>query len=438
MVWHIIKYWSTFILAAFYKRIQGKNVKNVQVKAPVIIAMNHPNAFMDPVAFSYISYPLRVKYLARGDAFKAGLISFLLERIGIVPIFRIQDGGKEGLKKNDETYRRVNALLKRNAKIIVFAEGLCVQERRLRPLKKGTARMVFGAYEALNNGKLVVIPVGLNYSKPDKFRSTLFYNIGEPIYVKDFIEEYKQNSARANKHFMQILEPKMKALITHINNKENDEVVYQLEELCKANKLEEQHLNPTDLENDFLITQQITDLVNTTAEKNQAALDEFKQKAKNYLSKLKQHHLRDWLIDPKRNKHVNHTHLFLRYILLVLGAPFYIVGVVANYPAYWLANKLTRKIVKNIEFYASFMLAFQMLFFLLMYLLWFFVVYAFSPNIFLPLGVCLVFALCAWFCLFYSPFMLKTFGMRRILKNKTLAAEFLKERTELLNLINKF
>src|SRR5690606_92089 len=120
------------------------------------------------------------------------------------------------------------------------------------------------------------------------------------------IEEYKQNSARANKHFMQILEPKMKALITHINNKENDEVVYQLEELCKANKLEEQHLNPTDLEDDFLITQQITDLVNTTAEKNQAALDEFKQKAKNYFSKLKQYNLRDWLIDPKQNKHINH------------------------------------------------------------------------------------------------------------------------------------
>lgn len=438
MIWHIIKYWCTFIVAAFYKRIQAKNVKNVRVKGPVIIAMNHPNAFMDPVAFTYVSYPQRVKYLARGDAFKPGLVSFLLERIGIVPIFRIQDGGKEGLKKNDEAYRRVNALLKRNAKVIVFVEGLCVQERRLRPLKKGISRMVFGAYESLNNDELVVIPVGLNYSKPDKFRSTLFYNVGEPIYVKDFIEEYKQNPARTQTRFLQMLEPKMKELITHINNPENDEVVYQLEELCKKNKLKEQNLNPNNLEDDLLVTRQITDLVNTTAEKNQMALDEFKQKAKKYFSKLKQYHLRDWLIDPKRNKNVNYGNLFLRYTLLLLGAPLYILNLIVNYPAYWLANKLTRKIAKSIEFYASFMLAFQMLFFLLAYLFYFFIVYEFSSTSLLPVIACICFALCGWITLIYSPFMHKTFGIQRILKNKILYAELSKERAELLNLIDNF
>ena len=75
MVWHLLKYWASFFIPAFYKRVQAKNIKNLQVKGPVIIAMNHPNAFTDPVAITYVSYPQRLKYLARGDAFRPGLVA---------------------------------------------------------------------------------------------------------------------------------------------------------------------------------------------------------------------------------------------------------------------------------------------------------------------------------------------------------------------------
>src|SRR5688572_22249965 len=128
MIWHITRYLVTFALPSFYKKIEARNVKQIQVKGPVIIAMNHPNAFMDPVCITWVSYPTRVHYMARGDAFKPGIASFLLGQLGIVPIFRMRDAGREGLQKNDESYRVVNSLLKKNAKIIIFAEGLCIQE----------------------------------------------------------------------------------------------------------------------------------------------------------------------------------------------------------------------------------------------------------------------------------------------------------------------
>ena len=77
MIWHLIKYWASFFIPTFYKRIQGHNVQRLNVKGPVIIAMNHPNAFTDPIAITYVSYPLRVHYMARGDAFKPGIIAWL-------------------------------------------------------------------------------------------------------------------------------------------------------------------------------------------------------------------------------------------------------------------------------------------------------------------------------------------------------------------------
>ena len=438
MIWHIIKYWVSFIIPTFYKRIQGRNIKNLQVKGPVIMAMNHPNAFTDPIVITNVSYPLRLKYLARGDAFKPGLIAWLLERIGIVPIFRMQDGGKEGLKKNDEAYRRVNYLLKRNAKIMVFAEGLCIQERRLRPLKKGSARMVFGAWEAINNPDLRVVPVGINYSQADKFRSTVFYNVGEPIMVKDFIAEYNENPAKAYNTFLQMLAPAMKGLITHIDKPENDEVVYQAETLLKRKLLKEQGLDYTNLEHDFNVLTQITEKINAAAMTNQPALDEFKPKARAYFNDLKKNGLRDWLFDPARNRQVSSFYLALRYILLILGFPLYALGMAGNYLPLKLSAKTASKIVKHKEFYSSFFIAMAMVFFLLNYLLWFFIPYAFSPNVLWPIVICLAIGLCGWFSLYYHPFLYKTLGMTRVLKNKALAKEFSKRRGELLSLINKF
>lgn len=186
----------SFVIAIFFKRTKVSNIKNIQVKGPVILAMNHPNAFMDPSAFSALVYPPRVRYLARGDAFKKGVVTWLLQSLGIIPIFRIQDGGKEGLKKNDETYNIVNRLLRNNKKIIIYAEGLCIQERRLRPLKKGVPRMIFGAMVDQNLKNLTVVPVGVNYSNPSQFRGDLFFNIGEPILVNDYLEAYKEAPAK--------------------------------------------------------------------------------------------------------------------------------------------------------------------------------------------------------------------------------------------------
>ena len=439
MVLIILGVWISFIIPTFYKRIQAKNIKNVLEKGPIIIAMNHPNAFTDPTVINFLTYPTRLKYLARGDAYKPGVTSWLLEKIGIVPIFRIQDAGKEGLKKNDESYQRVNQLLKKNNKIIVFAEGLCIQERRLRPLKKGVPRMVFGAYDYLQSDKLRVVPVGINYSNPGKFRSTVFYNIGEPIFVKDFIEEYKKSPARTYNQFLQVLEPKMKALVTHINNKEYDCVVLDIENLSKKDMLREQNLNYKDLEHDFKVIQQITEKVNNAEINNKEVLDEFKHKSTLYFNSLKKHKLRDWLINPNQNKTVTPFYLFLRIIALIITSPIYILGLLGNYLPFKLTGILTKKILKkNKEFYSSVIIAVSMVLFLVNYLLWFFISYAFSPNIFWPMGICLALGLSGWFCLFYHPLLLKTLGITRILKNKALKNSLLQSRNELLTLINKF
>lgn len=82
-------------------------------------------------------------------------------------------------RKNDETFEKCSTMLEQNKAIIIFSEGLCIQERQLRKLKKGSARIAFGSEEKNNfNLDLMIVPVGVNFSaNPWKFRSGLYIEV---------------------------------------------------------------------------------------------------------------------------------------------------------------------------------------------------------------------------------------------------------------------
>lgn len=231
--------------------------------------------------------------------------------------------------------------------------------------------MVFGAFEAINNDKLMVIPIGVNYNQPDKFRSNVFYNVGKPIYVKDFIEDYKQNPAKTQNRFLQQLEPKMKELITHINDKKNDTTVLFVEELCKKDLLNEKGLDYKNLEHDFIVLKELTEKVNNAAENKPDLVDDFTTEAKAYFRELENNHLKDWLINPKQNKGVKPVTVLVRYLLLLFGFPIYLTGLIGNYIPLLLTHKITKKSIKHAEFYSSIAIGVGMVLFWINYLLWF-------------------------------------------------------------------
>lgn len=427
-------------LNSFYKRIKVKNKYVLDVDAPMILALNHPNAFMDPVVFSLVVYPPKFKYLARGDAFKPGLASYALERLGLAPIYRIQDGGKEGLQKNNETYARVNYFLSKKAKIIVFAEGLCIQERRLRPIKKGVPRMVFGAMDVIQNPDFLVVPVGINYSEASKVGSTMFYNIGEPIRVADFYEEYKAHPSRTYNKFIKVLEPRLKDLITHIDNPENDELVPWLEKIFMRDLCKQQKLNFRDPEHEYIISKQITEKVNAADREQKEKMTELNSKCETYFKHLEVMGVRDWVIDPTNKWQLNWLHVFLRGVIILLSLPVIIRGMLGNYLPYKLSEYIVKKKIKHIEFYSSFNLGIGTFLTLFFYIIQFIIAYNLAPHIGWPILVVLVSFLTGKFTLNFYPFILKTKGLIKALTNTIGLKNLREERSQiaiLFDLINK-
>jgi 1-acyl-sn-glycerol-3-phosphate acyltransferase len=419
MLWHILKYYLGFVIAVFFKKTTIKNAQNLKVKGPVIVAVNHPNAFMDPIALTTLVYPPRLRYLARGDAFKKGIVTLLLESLGIIPIFRIQDGGKEGLKKNDETYERVNSLLKKNKKIIIFAEGLCIQERRLRPLKKGVPRMVFGAMEAEGLHDLIVVPVGINYTDPSQFRGTLFCNVGEPIKMIDYMAAYKEAPAKTMNQFLADLAPKMKDLIVHINHIRSEEVISHLEEVYRTKYYKQHNYNLNNLEHDFLFSTKVVDIINIAEEMRPEKVKELHHKTAHYFKELKKHQIKDWLINPNNQSSISYLLFSLRLLYIISTIPIYIIGLLTSYLPYKLTDIITTKKVKVIEFKASFNMGIGAFLFLFYYAFIFFVVKAIAPNPWWAVLALFIAASSSLVCLYLSPFRKKTWGILRLLKLKS-------------------
>jgi 1-acyl-sn-glycerol-3-phosphate acyltransferase len=134
---------------------------NTNFNNPKIIGANHPNSFFDAIVIA-VSYPKPIYFLARGDAFNKPLVAKFLTALQMIPIYRLSEG-KSNLGKNEDTFNRCVALLKQNQTILIFSEGLSINEWELRPLKKGTARLAFLAIQhAIPN--LKIQPTNLNYS----------------------------------------------------------------------------------------------------------------------------------------------------------------------------------------------------------------------------------------------------------------------------------
>ena len=82
-----------------------------------------------------------------------------------------------------EVYGHVYKRLEENGAIGIFPEGGSHDRPDLLPLKAGVSVMALGAMSQNKNLKIKIVPVGLSYFHPHKFRSRAVVEFGTPIEV---------------------------------------------------------------------------------------------------------------------------------------------------------------------------------------------------------------------------------------------------------------
>lgn len=351
MFWKLLRFIFLPYLHVYFRKRKGINLDKIRVNAPVIIALNHPNAFIDSIAFSCILYNPRTYYMARGDAFKKGLISKILTAIGIIPIFRLRDGGIEGVKKNNESFSIAYKKWNEGKKIIVFPEGLCIQERRLRPIQKGLARMAFGFSQEMKRDDLIIIPVSVTYSNPSKFGSDILYEVGDTIHVKKYLTDYEKNSVKTINDLTRDIEIELKKITPHLINKEDDQLIEHLQEIYKEQYLSEQNYNVNDLGNHRYFWFYITEKINNLNKEFPEKIIKLKRDSIEYYLKLKEYKLIDKSIYYYAENKSVRTYFIFSYLILLF--PFYFISKILFFIPKYFAKLTADKTCKNIEFYAS-------------------------------------------------------------------------------------
>ncbi|MCB0760798.1 MAG: 1-acyl-sn-glycerol-3-phosphate acyltransferase [Flavobacteriales bacterium] len=190
-------------MRVFYRRIKcvGKERIPNSDKLTILVA-NHQNGMMDPFICCAFA-PRQLHWLTRADIFRSTVARKLLMHLNMLPVYRERDKVDDLHDRNAKVFSICYERMAQGSIICMFPEGNHNHVKHLRPLKKGIARVAFGAWESTGKSREVqVIPTGLEYSAFNKFRSNLLLNFGEPISLTPFIEDYEKNPAIGMNRFI--------------------------------------------------------------------------------------------------------------------------------------------------------------------------------------------------------------------------------------------
>ena len=177
MLFNFIKIFSKVALHFYCKKLVVNNPSILNIKGPLIIAANHPNSFLDAIILATI-FKKPIYSLTRGDAFNNYWIAKLLYALNMLPIYRISEG-PNNINKNYHTFSACIDIFKKDGIVLIFSEGICINEWHLKPLKKGTARLALLAWQ--QNIPVQILPLGINYNNFYKFIKVVHINVGNCI-----------------------------------------------------------------------------------------------------------------------------------------------------------------------------------------------------------------------------------------------------------------
>lgn len=220
MIYYLIRPVARYVLRYYYRNIDLTGLEHIPQGAAVVLAANHPTAFIEPCILACFQ-PRTLWFLARGNLFKNRFFNALLAAVHILPVFRLEDGGYGKLKDNFDTFEACFAALSRGQAIMMLAEGRCIHEKALRPIRKGTARLALGAMQRDSTLKEVyIVPVGCNFTHGERARGQVMIRCGEPILASAFMAAFRDNEATAIKSLTLHLRSRLSPLVVQFPDQE--------------------------------------------------------------------------------------------------------------------------------------------------------------------------------------------------------------------------
>jgi glycerol-3-phosphate O-acyltransferase/dihydroxyacetone phosphate acyltransferase len=180
---------------AFFRRLQVVGLEHVPAAGPVVFFGNHPNSLLDPALISCFCGRV-VRFAAKDVLFRSLVLRPVLRAMGAVPVQRREDHAA-GALANELAFERLFAVLAAGDAIGIFPEGISHDMSQLARFKSGAARIALGARERHPGLGVRLVPCGLHYVTPQRFRSSVLVQFGPAIELGPDWDARQRADARA-------------------------------------------------------------------------------------------------------------------------------------------------------------------------------------------------------------------------------------------------
>ena len=339
MFYTIVRPIVAIALKIFFSKIYFTNRDRIPMGKPLIMAINHPSAFIEPCICACYQ-PRRLYFLVRGNLFKKPIFKAMLNALHMVPIFRASEGFGN-LGKNADTFKFCYQTLSEKKTVVILPEGKTIQEKRLRPIKKGLGRIAFGTYEEYGDIDLEIVCIGCNFSQASQFRSFVMFDVSEPIKLRDYYDLHKENPRKAIAQLTKDVKEKLEQQIVNIKNVEDEPLAENLFTLYRNNHPASVFPILEDKEAPVQAERKIADVVTNLPE---AEKENWNSIVGKYFQQLKSQNIEDIGLVNLGFDNLKNT------LLLILGFIPFLIGYVGNYLPPRIGKYFYDNKVKQLEF----------------------------------------------------------------------------------------
>ena len=228
-------FWVNPIIKLSVRRLIIRGKEKLPKDGSVIIGCNHTSALLDPLVILRAMNRATV-FMTRADIFRKPLLQKVFTFLKMLPIFRIRDG-YAAVKQNEEIITKCGDVLQHGLPLALFPEATHRPKHSLMGLSKGIFHIALEANRRIGHERPVyIVPMGLEYGRYFRYRSTVVATYGEAINVTEFVKRYENEvtPARLLAMLREELSSRMKGLIAYVPDTEDYDAQWELTKLCTA------------------------------------------------------------------------------------------------------------------------------------------------------------------------------------------------------------
>ncbi|KAI8988801.1 hypothetical protein BDB01DRAFT_842323 [Pilobolus umbonatus] len=238
-------------------------------------------------------------------------------------------------------YEKVHERFNKGGSILIFPEGGSHDRPEMLPLKAGFSIMALSAIAQNRNLNIKIVPVGLNYFHPHRFRSRAVVSYGTPISIKpELVEKYMKGGAEKHEAIAELLNTGYEGLKSVTINSPSYDVSMLITTARRLYKPAAQRK----LRLDQVVELNRRFLIGYKYFEKDPRLTELTQRIQAYNNTLKYFHLTDHQVArPQKTGYSAATIFIARLFKLIFLSLFGFPSVLLNSPILFLSLAITQR-----------------------------------------------------------------------------------------------